>query len=78
MMGGGRLSRGDRSGDRRQLGDVTVSRRGIVRRLWVYLGKQRFLMLLALALVVLSNSASLVGPKLSGLAIDAIGVGQGA
>ena len=27
---------------------------------------------------MLSNSASLVGPKLSGLAIDAIGVGQGA
>ena len=35
------------------------------------------LLVLAMILVILTNALSLAGPKLSGLAIDAIGIGQG-
>ena len=46
-------------------------------RLWKYLGRERKLLLLALGLMLLSNAFALVGPKLSGLAIDAIGIQTG-
>ena len=73
----GRLSRGDLSGDKRQDNQVHTSRWLLLRRMWRYLGRYRFLLMLAMVLVVLTNLVALVGPKLSGLAIDAIGVGQG-
>lgn len=49
----------------------------LLKRLWQYLGRYRLLLVLAMVLVVLTNALSLVGPKLSGLAIDAIGIGSG-
>ena len=43
-----------------------------LKRLWRYLGVQRGRIVFALALMLLCNLCSLAGPKLSGLAIDAI------
>lgn len=45
-----------------------------LRRLWQYIGSQRKLIVLALILMLTSNICSLAGPKLSGMAIDAIGL----
>ena len=73
----GRLSRRDTSGDRRPLAKPTIPRGKLLLRLWRYLGRYRLLLVLAVVLVILSNSVALVGPKLSGLAIDAIGIGAG-
>lgn len=49
----------------------------IMLRLWKYLYKYKWLGLLALLLSVASNLLSLVGPMLSGYAIDAIGTKPG-
>ena len=54
-----------------------VPRLKLLKRLWHYLGRYRLLLVLAMVLLVLTNAFSLVGPKLSGLAIDAIGIGKG-
>ncbi|NLA52920.1 MAG: ABC transporter ATP-binding protein [Clostridiales bacterium] len=45
--------------------------------MWKYLGHYRSLLMLAMLLLILTNALSLVGPKLSGLAIDAIGIKKG-
>ncbi len=50
----------------------------VLPRLWKYLTRYKWLLLLALALTVTGNLFALVGPMLSGYAIDAIGPGQGA
>jgi ATP-binding cassette subfamily B protein len=49
----------------------------ILRRLWKYFYAYKWLLLLALMLSITSNLLALVGPKLSGYAIDAIGPGAG-
>ena len=49
----------------------------ILRRLWRYLYEYKWLLLLALVLSISSNLLALVGPKLSGFAIDAIEPGKG-
>jgi len=49
----------------------------ILRRLWRYLYEYKWLLLLALLLSVSSNLLALIGPKLSGVAIDAIEPGKG-
>ena len=49
----------------------------ILKRLWKYLGRYKWLLILAAALSVTSNLLALVGPKLSGYAIDAIRPGPG-
>ena len=76
-MTGGRMSKGDLSGDKRQKTGPQAPKSQILKRLWQYLGRYRALLVLAVILVILSNSVALVGPKLSGLAIDAIGLGRG-
>ena len=48
-----------------------------LRRLWTYLGRERKLLVLAVILMIGSNACALMGPKLSGKAIDAIGLGAG-
>ena len=49
----------------------------ILRRLWKYLYKFKLLLIAALCLTLLSNILALVGPQLSGRAVDAIhGVGD--
>lgn len=52
--------------------------RGALRGLWGYLCRYRFLLLLAMFLTVSGNLLALIGPKLSGRAIDAIEPGKGA
>ncbi len=49
----------------------------LLRRLWRYLKPFKGLIAAAMALTLLSNLLSLVGPKLSGYAIDAIQPGKG-
>lgn len=53
---------------------VSLRRQGaVLRRLWKYLRRFRFTLFTALVMTVVSNVLALVGPKLSGKAIDAIG-----
>lgn len=49
----------------------------VLMRLWSYLYQYKWMVLLALLLTVLSNLLALIGPMLSGYAIDAIGLGKG-
>ncbi|MDR2932668.1 MAG: ABC transporter ATP-binding protein/permease, partial [Oscillospiraceae bacterium] len=50
----------------------------IFMRLWRYLSRYRWMIVLALLLTLISNLLALVGPMLSGRAIDAIEPGRGA
>lgn len=52
--------------------------KGALRGLWGYLCRYRLLLLVALVLTISGNLLALVGPKLSGRAIDAIEPGKGA
>ncbi len=52
--------------------------KGALRGLWGYLGHYRLFLLLALLLTISGNLLALIGPKLSGRAIDAIEPGKGA
>lgn len=53
------------------------NRRGTILRLGRYLMQYKYLMLLAFGLTIASNLLSLMGPMLSGYAIDAIELGVG-
>lgn len=53
------------------------NRKGTILRLAVYMMKYKYLLLVALLLTIGSNLLSLVGPMLSGYAIDAIELGEG-
>ncbi len=77
MIGGGRMTRAEVSGDKRRFEGNTLSRGTLLKRLWKYLGKNRALLVLALALSVTSSLLSLYGPKLSGKALNAIDLGEG-
>ena len=50
---------------------------GILKRLWHYLSQFRALIIIAVLLSIGSNLFALVGPKLSGYALDAIKPGEG-
>lgn len=52
-------------------------KRSTLMRIWGYLWKHKWLLTLAFVLTVVSNALALVAPKLSGKAIDAIGIGPG-
>ena len=77
MIGGGRYSRGENTGDTRRLAFSHVSAGAMLRRLWSYLGRNRRLLVLAILLSVSSSLLGLYGPKLSGQAINAIDVPAG-
>ena len=77
MIGGGRMTRSEVSGDRRRLDGHKVNVKALLFRLWKYLGKNRLLLVLAMILSVSSSTLSLYGPKLSGEAINAIELGTG-
>ena len=77
MIGGGRMTRAEISGDKRRFEGNTMSRGTLLRRLWRYLGRNRGLLVLALLLSLTSSLLALYGPKLSGTAINAIDLGQG-
>jgi ATP-binding cassette, subfamily B, multidrug efflux pump len=49
----------------------------VIRRLWAYFYHYKWMLILAILLTVLSNLLALVGPMLSGYAIDAIEPGKG-
>ena len=72
MIGGGRYTRTERSGDRRQFSNKKIDRKKLLLRLWKYLGRNRLLLLLAMCFSVASSVLALYGPKLSGEALDAI------
>ena len=77
MIGGGRMSRMERSGDRRQFEKKKVPMGKLLLRLWRYIGKNRALVVLAMILSLTSSLLGLYGPKLSGQAINAIDRGAG-
>ena len=77
LIGGGRMTRAEVSGDKRRFEGATLSRSALLRRLWRYLGKNRVLLVLALLLSLTSSLLALYGPKLSGAAINAIDLGEG-
>ena len=77
MIGGGRMTRGEVSGDKRRLEAKKVNVKQLLWRLWKYLGRNRLLLVLAMLLSVSSSVLSLYGPKLSGEAINAIELGTG-
>lgn len=45
----------------------------VIKRLWKYIYNYKWLLFLAIILSIISNLLALLGPKLSGNAIDAIG-----
>jgi len=57
--------------------DKVKDRRGLLLRLWRYLSRYQWMLVLGSALMLFSNLLSLIGPKLSGKAIDAIGTTKG-
>jgi len=77
MIGGGRMTRSEVSGDKRHLEGRKVNVKALLFRLWKYLGHNRLLLVLAMVLSVSSSVLSLYGPKLSGEAINAIELGTG-
>lgn len=67
----------DMTGDRRLQGKTPVHKKYILTRLWGYLCRHKGILVLAAVLAVCSNLLGLLGPSLSGKAIDAIGIGPG-
>lgn len=76
VIGGGRYTRMEASGDRQSFRGK-VSAGSVLKRLWQYLGRNRFLLVLAIVLSISSSLLGLYGPKLSGQAINAIDVPAG-
>lgn len=74
---GGRLTRGETSGDNRRLSNKPVDKKKTLLRLWRYLGRSRYLLLAAIFLSVTGSALALYGPKLSGIALDAVDLGEG-
>ncbi len=77
MMGGGRMTRAERSGDKRQFEKRKVPMGKLLLRLWKYIGKNRVLVILAILFSMSASLMNLYGPKLSGQAINAIDLGAG-
>ncbi len=77
MIGGGRFTRAEISGDRRISGGAKQKKTAILRRIWKYLGKKRLLVVLALFLSAISSILGLWGPKISAEAINNIELGPG-
>lgn len=77
--GGSRMVRDNSmSGDKRQFENKKVNKKRILIRLWKYIYGFKLLFILTIILTVVSNVLALLGPRLSGLAIDAIGTTAGA
>ena len=83
MMGGGpmgpmgRMRRMEEGGDNRRPTRPKVSMWKMLGRLWKYIGRNRILVVLAILLSTSSSIIGLIGPKLSGTAINAISLGTG-
>ena len=77
LIGGGRLTRAEVSGDKRRFEGKKLNMKQLFLRLWRYIGRNRILLILALILSFSSSFLALLGPKLSGKAINAIELGTG-
>ncbi len=77
LIGGGRMTRSETSGDKRRFSNKKLDFKALSLRLWQYMGRNRVLLILAMVLSVSSSALALYGPKLSGEAINAIELGQG-
>ena len=77
MIGGGRYTRHEVSGDKRRFETKKQNVGALLLRLWRYMGRNRVLVILAVVLSLSSSMLSLYGPKLSGTAINAIELGSG-
>ena len=77
LIGGGRLTRAEVSGDKRRFEGKKLNVRALLLRLWRYMGRNRLLVVLAVILSLSSSLLALYGPKLSGEAINAIELGTG-
>ena len=77
LIGGGRLTRAEVSGDKRRFEGKKLNMKELFLRLWRYIGRNRILIVIALILSVSSSVLALFGPKLSGKAINAIELGVG-
>jgi len=77
-MAGPRMARGEMSGDKRRLSGKPIDKKKTLLRLWRYLGRSRYLLIAAIVLSVAGSSLALYGPKLSGMALDAVDLGTGA
>lgn len=77
LIGGGRLTRAETSGDKRRFSGKSLDLKAILLRLWRYMGKNSLLLVLAVVLSLSSSLLALYGPKLSGEAINAIELGAG-
>lgn len=67
-------------GPRSKISDKTDKPRDtkyVLKRLWIYIYQYKWLMAVAILLTIVSNMLSLLGPMLSGYAIDAIEPGKG-
>ena len=62
---------------RRRFEGAKLPTRVLLRRIWQYMGRSRFLLILALLLSLSSSLLALYGPKLSGHALDAINLKDG-
>ena len=67
----------NRRGPARDNREKPKNKKYVIKRLWDYLYKFKWMILTALLLTIASNLFSLVGPLLSGYAIDAIELGVG-
>ena len=77
LIGGGRLTRAETSGDKRRFEGKKLNMGALLLRLWRYIGRNRVLVVLAILLNISSSLLALYGPKLSGRAINAIEPGAG-
>ena len=77
MIGGGRYTRGEISGDKRRFEGKKLNIGALTLRLLRYMGRNSLLLALALILSLTSSLLALYGPKLSGEAINAISAGAG-
>ncbi len=77
LIGGGRLTRSEVSGDKRRFEGTKLNVGALLIRLWRYMGRNGLLLVLALVLSLSSSLLALYGPKLSGEAINAIELGTG-
>ena len=73
-----RLTRNEMSGDKRKFDNKKKVPMGkTLLRLWRYIGRYRILVVLAIILALTSSLLAIVGPRLSGMAINAIDLGAG-
>ena len=77
LIAGGRMTRAEVSGDNRRFESKKLNFKELFRRLWAYIGRNRYLLVMALVLSSCSSVLALLGPKLSGRAINAIEPGAG-